>query len=116
MSKLTKVTIGIYGVLFFLINALVNVSVYIDNGVPLFSDIANLITLITLVGVIKNWSLPLPLIFIGILAMVYALKDAHVFASLEYVTLGFYLIFGPMLLIHIYALVKRIKHGAQYQT
>ena len=87
-----------------------------DNGVPPFSGIALIIPLITLIGVVKNWFLPLPIIVVGVCALVYALKDAHVFVSIQYVTLGFYLIFGPMLVIHIFALAKRFKQRANYKT
>jgi len=52
----------------------------------------------------------------GVCALIYALKDAHVFASLEYVMVGFYLIFGPMLLIHAYALVIRLNQSANKKT
>ncbi|MFV1922522.1 MAG: hypothetical protein ACMZ63_07965 [Methylotenera sp.] len=116
MNQLIKVSAIIYGVLFFLINSFISVSVYLDNGVPPFTGFALLIPLITLAGVIKKWFLPLPVIMAGVCALIYALKDAHVFASLQYVTLGSYIIFGPMLLIHAYALVRRLKQSANKKT
>jgi len=116
MNKLIQVSAILYGVLFLLINSFISISVYLDNGNPPFSGVALLIPLITLVGIIKNWFLPLPVIVAGVCALIYALKDAHVFASLEYVMVGFYLIFGPMLLIHAYALVIRLNQSANKKT